>query len=126
MAVLDTSVLLFWAMDRRRLTQAATREISQADHIIISSMSMWEIGVKVGKGKLYIPQPIREFAERIRRVDRVEIAPVDLDIWLKNIELDWEHRAPADRTIVATAELYDCPLVTSDATIREYYDKSVW
>ena len=126
MIVLDTSALLYWALDRQRLTQAATANISESDRIIISSMSLWEIGVKVGKGKLDIPLPIRDFAERIELVDRVEIAPVDLAIWLKNLELDWEHRDPADRTIVATAELYGCPLVTSDRIVREYYADTVW
>lgn len=30
------------------------------------------------------------------------------------------HRDPADQLIVATARLYDCPLVTLDGLIRAY------
>ena len=126
MIVLDTSALLYLTLDRRRLTQAAATEISEADRVVISSMSIWEIGVKVSKGKLTIPLPIRDFAERLEQVDRIEMLPVDLATWLRNVELDWEHRDPADRTIVATAELNDCPLVTSDASMRAYYPKCVW
>ena len=32
----------------------------------------------------------------------------------------------SSRTIVATASLHACPLVTSDATIREFYSQTVW
>ncbi|MCY4580362.1 MAG: type II toxin-antitoxin system VapC family toxin [Chloroflexi bacterium] len=126
MIMLDTSALLYLTLDRQRLTQAAAREISEADRIAISSISIWEIGVKVGKGNLTIPLPVRDFAERLEQVDRIEVLPVDVAIWLRNVELEWEHRDPADRTIVATAEINDCPLVTSDATIRAFYPKVVW
>ena len=126
MIVLDTSALLYLTLDRQRLTQAAAREISEADRIVISSISIWEIGVKVRKGNLTIPLPVRDFAERLEQVDRIEVLPVDVAIWLRNVELEWEHRDPADRTIVATAELNDCPLVTSDATIRAFYPRVVW
>ena len=126
MIVLDTSTLLFWTLSSSRLSEVAQAAIEDADRIIVSSMSIWEIGIKVGKGNLVIPLTVRDFAEMVERVDRVEVVPVDLAIWLKNLELDWPHRDPADRTIVATADLYDCPLVTSDAAIIAYYSRAVW
>ena len=126
MIVLDTSALLFWTLHRERLSQAAAAAIADTDRIVISAMSIWEIGIKAGKGNLDIPLSIREFADRLERIDRVEVVPVDLAIWLQNLELDWTHRDPSDRTIVATATLLDCPLVTSDATIRTFYAKTVW
>ena len=126
MIVLDTSALLFWTLDRERLSQAAAAAIADADRIAISAISIWEIGIKIGKGRLLIPYSPRDFAGRLGQVDRVEVVPVDAATWLKNLELDWEHRDPADRTIVATAVLFDCPLVTSDTAIRAFYSKTVW
>ena len=52
--------------------------------------------------------------------------PVDDAIWLKNLDLDWEHQDPADRTIVATALLHDADLVTKDSDIRRFYDRAIW
>ena len=126
MIVLDTSALLFWTLHRERLSQPGAAAIADADRIAVSAMSIWEIGVKAGRGNLEIPFPIREFADRLERVARVEVVPVGLAIWLENLELDWKHRDPSDRTIVATARLFDCPLVTSDTTIRTFYTKAVW
>ncbi len=38
----------------------------------------------------------------------------------------WEHRDPADRTIVATAVLKDLPIVTKDDIIGRFYPKVIW
>ena len=126
MVVLDTSALLFWTLDRARLSAAAASAIADADRILVSSISIWEIGIKVSKGRLSIPVPVREYAERLQLVDRVEVLPVDTETWLANLDLQWEHRDPADRSIVATALLKSCPLVTSDTRIRAFYGQSVW
>lgn len=126
MIVLDTSALIFWTLDRERLSEAAASAISEADRILVSSISIWEIGIKVSRGGLSIPLTVQEFADRLTQVERVELLPVDTTTWLKNIELQWAHRDPADRTIVALAMLHSCPLVTSDRAIREFYPDAIW
>ena len=126
MIVTDTATLLFWTLDRERLSHPAARAIADADRIGISSISIREIGIKASKGKLSIPLPIREFTDKLEQIDRVEILPVDVATWIKNLELDWEHRDPADRTVVATAILHACPLVTPDTAIRAYYPQTIW
>ena len=76
--------------------------------------------------RLFIPVSIQEFTDKLETIDRVDILPVDVLTWIKNIELDWDHRDPADRTIVATASLHACPLVTSDSAIRAFYSQTIW
>ena len=124
--VLDTSVLLFWTLDRDRLSRPAARAIANADRIGLSSISIWEIGIKVKREKLAIPLAIEEFTDKLEQIDRLDILPVDARTWIKNLELNWDHRDPADRTIVATASLHACPLVTSDSAIRAFYSQTVW
>ena len=126
MIIADTATLLFWTLDQKRLSDPATHAIAQADRVGVSSISIWEIGIKVKKGKLSIPLSIREFTDKLDQVDRVDILPVDAATWLKNLELDWNHRDPADRTMVATAILHGCPLVTPDVTIRAYHPQTIW
>ena len=126
MIVLDTSALVFWTLNRDRLSRTAAQAISDADRIALSSISIWEIGIKVKKGQLSIPISIQEFTDKLEQIDRLDILPVDVQTWIKNLELDWDHRDPADRTIVATASLHACPLVTSDSTIRAFYSQAIW
>ncbi len=47
-------------------------------------------------------------------------------IWMENLVLTWEHRDPADRTIVATAKLRDLLLVTKDEAIADFYTQTIW
>ena len=126
MIVLDTSALIFWTLDRERLSQTAAEMISDADRIALSSISIWEIGVKVQKERLSLPVSVQEFTDKLERVDRLDILPVDVQTWLKNLELNWDHCDPADRTIVATASLHACPLVTSDSAILAFYSQAMW
>ena len=104
MVVLDTSALVFWTLDPERLSKTAEQAIKKADRVCLSSISIWEIGVKSKKDKLDLPLSIRDYAENLGRIDRVEVLPVDVRTWIGNLELDWDHRDPADRTIVATAK----------------------
>ena len=126
MIVLDTSALIFWTLDRNRLSRHAARAISGADRIGLSSISIWEIGIKVKREKLAIPLAIEEFTDKLEQIDRLEIFPVDARTWIKNLELNWDNRDPADRTIVATASLHACALISSDSAIRAFYAQTVW
>ena len=126
MIVLDTSALLYWTLDPSQLSIKANHAIEQADQIMVSSISVWEIALKVKQHKLILPLMIPEYVDRLQRIEALEILPVDVQTWLDNLDLSWEHRDPADRTIVALATHYDCPLITSDQVIADYYSKTTW
>jgi PIN domain nuclease of toxin-antitoxin system len=126
MVLLDTSALLYWTLDPARLSSRAKHAIEQAERILISSISVWEIALKVKRGKLKIPLPISAYVERLEQLETLEILSLDVRTWLDNLDLPWEHRDPADRTIVALANRFGCPLITSDRAITAYYPKTIW
>jgi PIN domain nuclease of toxin-antitoxin system len=124
--VLDTSALIYWTLDQARLTPPAAESLAQAAEIIVSAISIWEIGLKAKQGRLELPLSLHAYVDRLHRLERVTIEAVTVAIWLENLALAWEHRDPADRTIVATAVLAGCPLITSDRTIRDFYPQAIW
>lgn len=69
---------------------------------------------------------VREYAMGLEKLEKFEIIPVSVSIWLGNLSLKWDHRDPVDRTIVALAQLMDCPLVTSDKNIAVFYRETIW
>lgn len=128
MVLLDTCALLWWTLEPDRLSDKARKvcdRISQ-DGAFISSVSVWEIGIKMKKGVLEIGDSLSGYVNRLKSLGCVEIIAVDEEIWIKNILLEWQHRDPADRTIIATAMLRDLPIMTKDRTILDYYSKTVW
>ena len=126
MIVLDTSALIYWTLDPAHLSEKARQAIEHAEQIVISSISIWEIALKVKRHKLIIPLSITDYIERLNRLEALEILAVDVQTWLDNLDLPWEHRDPADRTIVALATRIDCPLITSDRVMAGYYQKTIW
>jgi PIN domain nuclease of toxin-antitoxin system len=126
MIVLDTSALIFWTLDPVQLSAPARQAIEGEDRLVVSSISVWEIALKVKRGKIELPLSIGDYVERLQRLEKLEILPVDARTWLDNLDLDWEHRDPADRTIVAIAARLDCPLVSSDGVISDFYMKTIW
>ena len=122
MVLLDTHALLWWAVDPDRLSAAAKASLAGMERLggFASSISIWELGVKVQRGKLEIGISIDEFARRIHKSGIIELLPVTTQTWLRSLELDWDHRDPADRVIVATALLQDVPLITADTEIRRF------
>ena len=120
MIVLDTHALLWWALDPEQLSKRAAatlREMEQAGGYA-SSISIWELGIKIKRRKLTLPMTIEEFARRIEQGGVVELVQVDTSVWLRSLSLDWTHRDPADRIIVATALLKEVPVLTRARAIR--------
>lgn len=128
MPLLDTCALLWYSLDDEKLSAKAKLECEKIPRTgaAVSAISIWEIGLKIKNGKLDINTSIADYVNRLRRMGTIEIIPVDEDIWLKNLALDWQHRDPADRTIVATAILKKMPIITSDKIISNYYDNVIW
>lgn len=124
--VLDSGALLYWTLDPERLTAPAAEAIAQARQITVSAISIWEIGLKAKQGKLELPLSIHAYVDRLKRLERLQIEAVTVEVWLENLALNWAHRDPADRTIVATAVLAGCPLVSSDRVIQAFYQQTVW
>lgn len=126
--VLDTSALLFWTLSPDRLSVRARAAIDAAAPFgwLASAISLWEIGLKVQRNQLSLGLSFSEYVQRLQLVDGLVLAPVDVRTWLRTLELERVPRDPADRVIVATAELQSLPLVTSDAEMGRYYDDVVW
>ena len=126
MIFLDTCALLYNAFEKRQLSFTAAQKIEESDGFLISSISIWEIGIKIKKGKLNIPIPLEEFISKLHQVHHFYILPIDEKIWMDSLNLDWDHRDPADRVIVASAGANHMELITSDRIILNFYSKAVW
>jgi len=124
--LLDTNVLLFVMLNQDKLTAGALKAITDADELLVSSISIWEIAVKNKKGKLPLPFTPEELVYHLKNVTNLTLQPVDERIWLKNVSLDWDNKDPADRTVVATAALRGIPIVSSDRAIGDYYPRTIW
>ena len=122
--LLDTCELIWWTLDPEQLSKSTLKKIERAD-IFISSISVWEVGLKIKQNKLNIGMSIDKYLKGLHQLESFTIIPVDENIWVYNLSLDWPHRDPADRTIVATAKLNNFVIATSDDKIKSFYAKCI-
>lgn len=131
MIVLDTHVWLWWLHDPARLSPAVDKLIQQeqgSGALIISTISVWEVAVKVQSGKLTIPMEINRWYELARSYPSTVIEPLSPVDAIASTQLPGDfHKDPADRIIVALARRLSVPLLTCDRKILDYkYVITVW
>lgn len=115
--LIDTHVLL-WADERPRLIAptllAAMRD--QANEIVISAATIWEIAIKRAIGKLRFDRPIVAAVLALG----FEILPVAGAHAEHAGALPRHHDDPFDRLIIAQAQLEGIVLGTQDRRMRSY------
>ena len=131
MIVLDTGAWIWWVADPARLSSSA-RGLIEAEEsrqgLVVSSISVWEVAVKVALGKLTIDRDVRSWVTLASGYPGVTLHPLDPRDAVESTLLPGRfHRDPADRILIALARRLDVPLVTSDRAIRRYrHVRAVW
>jgi PIN domain nuclease of toxin-antitoxin system len=126
--VLDTCALLWWTLEPAKLSAEAARLCAGIPKTgaMISSISLWEVGIKVRRGKLDIGMEWSKYFDLVSALGDLTIVPVTERIWRENLRLEWDNLDPADRTVIATALLYDDILLTADTAMLSFYGKAKW
>lgn len=132
MTVLDTQSLLWWINSSRKLSKRARHkiqsEIKKDEHLLVSSISIWEISLLIKKERLKLTMDIFSWIEKVESLPYIQFIPVDNKVAAKSVMLsEFLHNDPADRIIIATSLLYGAPLITSDKRILHYRPvQTVW
>ncbi|MCX6593575.1 MAG: type II toxin-antitoxin system VapC family toxin [Acidobacteria bacterium] len=116
--LLDTHVWIWAARNDGRLRTAVAGAISNPDsQLFLSPVSIWEAGLLFDRGifETYLSRG-RWLSFLSGQVDLQE-APVTFEIAREMAMLDWSHKDPADRFLVATARVLGLVLVTADERI---------
>jgi PIN domain nuclease of toxin-antitoxin system len=116
--LLDTHILLWWLADDPRLPGRARKWIAQEAQILfVSVVSLWEISIKAGKGKLRAdPAAIHK---QIEHGDYTYL-PVEPAHVLRLFRLPAHHADPFDRMLLAQAISEKLTLLTCDTPLRRY------
>ena len=132
MIALDTHALPQWKSGDGKLSTKAKRAITKHQDIdrsiLVSSISAWEIGMLVNRGRLTLNMDVDSWLAEVDKIPAVAFVPVDNSVSVKSTCLPGEfHKDPADRIIVALARHSSYPLITADEKILAYkHVKTLW
>lgn len=123
MIVLDTHIWVWWVDGSSRLTaqQQAWIQTYQPQGLGISIISCWEVAKLVEYGRMALQCPLEEWIEQALAYPGVRLLELTPRIVVEATQLPAPfHRDPADQIIVATARVWNTPLLTSDDRIVHY------
>lgn len=113
----DSHVLLWWLDDPKRVAVAARAAIADpANTVFFSAASIWEIGLKAGKGKLRIDGDVVAALQS----DGFEPLPITMAHAARSLTLPDTHGDPFDRMLIAQALAEGLVLATRDRLILQY------
>ncbi len=126
-ALVDTHVFLWAAADADRLS-ARVRDILQNDGrgLLLSPAAAYEIGVKVAKGRLVLPEPVDSYVRSRIAMLGLDVLPVTVEHAAAAGLLPPIHADPWDRLLVAQARAESIPILTADAILQRYEVEILW
>ncbi len=125
--LLDAHTLLWSQDDTSRLSAMATATLSDPVHDrLVSIATIWEIGIKVAIGKLPLSKPFRAWIDTAIADLAASVLPITLDHLERQSQLEFHHRDPFDRLLIAQALVEDIPIISSDTQFDVYGVMRLW
>ncbi|MDO4245786.1 MAG: type II toxin-antitoxin system VapC family toxin [Deinococcus sp.] len=119
--LLDTHILLWLTLKPELLPAALLPTLqSEESRFVVSAASIWEISIKHHLGKLPEAAPLMADVEDAVASLGADLLPMTHRHALRAGELDWAHRDPFDRMLVAQAQVEGLRLMTLDEHIRRF------
>jgi len=115
--LLDTNVFLWYFWGTKRID--SIKQLIEADEtdVFISSISFWEIAIKVRNGKLEVD--LEELHSHAEEHAFIEL-PVTSKYMKAYLELPDLHKDPFDHMLLAQAIYSPMRLITGDSFLAEY------
>lgn len=125
--LIDTHVLIWALINPRRLSDRVMRLLTDINTgIVVSSASIWELGIKYHSGRM--PEMARIFPRIEYHLARLGARELQISHShaLMASSLPMIHKDPFDRMLVAQALGEGLPLITDDETLERYAVLTIW
>lgn len=125
--LLDTCTLIWATLSPSSLSREARETIAdEANTILVSAVSAWEIATKVRLGKLPGAEKLeRDYLDVIEDAGYTLLA-IDTESALRAGRLVADHKDPFDRMIAAQAQRLDIPVLSPDPLLDQFGVRRIW
>jgi PIN domain nuclease of toxin-antitoxin system len=126
-ALLDTNAFLWFISGSDRLSNTARDYMADFNNdLLLSTASLWEIAIKTSLGKLELLSPFDQLFPSHLEKNSIDVLSIELDHIFAITNLEFHHRDPFDRLIIAQGITEQIPIITSDATFPKYPIEVIW
>lgn len=123
MIILDTHIWIWWVdgSPKLPLNYQAHIQANESLGLGVSIISCWEVAKLVEYRRLTLKLSVKTWLDEAIHYPGIRLFDLTPSIVVESTQLPGAfHRDPADRLIVATARIFDCPLMTFDVKILTY------
>jgi PIN domain nuclease of toxin-antitoxin system len=125
--LLDTHALIWAALEPRKLSKAAREAMERPDaELLVSAVSLWEIGILQSLGRIVLNVSIRTLADLSVSELRSEFIGIDPEHIDRMRTLPFHHRDPFDRLLIAQALSLKAVVVGKDPQFDAYGVERLW
>jgi PIN domain nuclease of toxin-antitoxin system len=124
--LIDTHILIWYIAGNPKLNSAMLDRLEATENALyVSIASLWEIAIKVGKGKLNLGI---EFHELEGILDQLKIQTLPILFGDLNVHriLPFYHTDPFDRLIIAQSINQNLALMSADSAFSRYPITNIW
>lgn len=124
--ILDTHALIWFFEGDANLSEKALEAIENVENKkFVSIASLWEIAIKTSLGKLTLQKPLDLFLSELIKSD-VEVLQISFAHILLVSQLDFFHKDPFDRIIIAQAITEQFWVATKDPNFPLYHHLNIY
>ncbi len=124
--LLDTHVLIWFLNGDSTLSQKVKEIIEDQNNIkFVSIASIWEIAIKISLDKFRFAKGFKLFLELIEE-NGFDILPISFEDTIIVSTLEFIHRDPFDRILIAQCKANNLVMATKDENIMKYQVSTIW
>lgn len=124
--LLDTHAFIWYINAKPELSKKAFSFIDDvSNNAFISIASIWEMSIKIKLGKLKLISDFNDIKSELKKFD-IKILNLDIEDILMNFILEFHHRDPFDRIIIAQSLNNNIPKIGKDEIFDKYGVKRIW
>ncbi len=124
--LLDTHTIIWFLNGDEKLSNKSLNIIDNQDNLkFVSVATIWEIAIKISLDKFKFDKGFKKFLDLIND-NGFELIPISFEHALIVSSMEFIHRDPFDRLIIAQAIADNLTIITRDEHIAKYNVNTIW
>lgn len=125
--LLDTHTFLWFIEGSPNLSNVARNLIEdQNNQRFLSIASLWEMSIKISRGKLAMGITLTELVQRDVYGNAIDLLAIKIEHLEQLAKLPFHHKDPFDRLIIAQSLAENIPIITKDSLFQNYLTRIIW
>nr|WP_293833031.1 type II toxin-antitoxin system VapC family toxin [uncultured Arsenicibacter sp.] len=124
--LLDTHTFIWFSEGDEQLSSTALTLIQDPNNrIFVSTISVWEMAIKINLGKLTLVNPLQQLVANLQK-QQIELITPTLNAIYSIQNLPLFHRDPFDRMLIALALDQKLSIIGRDVIFDSYAVSRIW